>query len=220
MKMCVLTKSSKGDGICLSGYDLNNGKWIRIVSNDEGDAISRELMSEVHILDVIEFEVVRYVPIRWSRENVIVKNIKVIGKKTEYEIFCQYGIDNDDLLFDDGKYYVKEKNLPYLTKTLMMINVKNAIIKTKLDSTEECIQYMEFKYHGNIYHLKITDLSFPYTSRDDLTGMILENVIVVCSVQGKLKPNSHCYKFACQIFDIKNKKDIIKNIEYKGDFYE
>ena len=180
MQMCVLTMSSKGDGICLSGYDLNNGRWIRIVSNDEGDAISRELMSKVHILDVIEFDVVRYVPIRWSRENVIVKNIKVIGKKTEYEIF----------------------------------------IKTKLDSTEECIQYMEFKYHGNIYHLKITDLSFPYTSRDDLTGMILENVIVVCSVQGKLKPNSHCYKFACQIFDIKNKEDIIKNIEYKGDFYE
>ena len=124
------------------------------------------------------------------------------------------------MLFDDGKYYVKEKNLAYLTKTLMMINVKNAVIKTKLDSTEECTQYMEFKYHGNIYHLKITDLSFPYTSRDDLTGMILENVIVVCSVQGKLKPNSHCYKFACQIFDIKNKEDIIKNIKYKGDFYE
>ena len=85
MKMCVLTMSSKGDGICLSGYDLNNGRWIRIVSNDEGDAISRELMSEVHILDVIEFEVARYVPIRWSRENVIVKNIIVNTTKAIYK---------------------------------------------------------------------------------------------------------------------------------------
>ena len=220
MKMCVLTMSSKGDGICLSGYNLDNGKWVRIVSNEEGDAVSRDLMKDVNILDVIEFDIDKYVPIRWSKENVIAKNIKVIGKKSEYEIFCKYGIDNDDLLFDDGKCYVEEKNLPNLNKTLMMINVKNAIIKTKLDSNEECIQYMEFKYNERNYHLKITDLSFPYISRDDLTGTILENVIVVCSVQGKLKPNSHCYKFACQIFDIKDKQNIINNLKYKCDAYE
>ena len=220
MQMCVLTMSSKGDGICLSGYDVDSGKWVRLVSNEEGDAISRNLMNEVNILDVIEFDIVKYAPIRWSKENIIAKNIKVVGKKTEYEIFCKYGIDNDDLLFDDGKYYVDENNLLNLTKTLMIINVQNAVIKTKLDSNEECIQYIEFKYNGIIYHLKITDLSYPYTSRDNLTGTILENIIIVCSVQGKLKPNSHCYKFACKIFDIKNKPNIIKNIKYKDGVYE
>ena len=220
MKMCVLTMSSKGDGICLTGYNLDNGKWVRIVSNEEGDAISRNLMKEANILDVIEFDIDKYVPIRWSKENVIVKNIKVIGKKSKYEIFCKYGIDNDDLLFDDGECYVKEKNLPNLNKTLMIINVKNAIIKTKLDSNEECIQYIEFKYKERNYHLKITDLSFPYNLTDDLTGTILENVVVVCSVQGKLKPNSHCYKFACQIFDISNEQNIINNLKYKSDAYE
>lgn len=220
MQICVLTMSSKGDGICLSGYDVENGNWIRLVSNEEGDAISRDLMDTVKILDVIEFDIVKHVPIRWNKENIIGNNIKIVGKKTEYEVFCEYGIDNDDLLFDDGKYYVYEENLPKLKKTLMIINVKDAIIETKLDSQEECIQYMEFKYHGRDYHLKITDLAFPYTSRDDLTGTKLENIIVVCSVQGKLKPNSHCYKFACQIFDIKNKLELINNIRYKGEVYE
>ncbi len=220
MRICVLTMSSKGDGICLSGYDIENGNWIRLVSNEEGDALPRNLMDTIKILDVIECDVVKYVPIRWCRENVIAKNIKVVGRKTEYEIFCEYGIDNDDLLFDDGKYYVDEKNLLELKKTLMIINVKDASIETKLDSQEECIQYMNFKYHGRDYHLKITDLTFPFTSHDDLTGKKLENIIVVCSVQGKLKPNSHCYKFACQIFDLKNKVELINNIKYKGETYE
>ena len=57
MQMCVLTMSSKGDGICLSGYNLDNGKWVRIVSNEEGDAVSRDLMKDVNILDVIEFDI-------------------------------------------------------------------------------------------------------------------------------------------------------------------
>lgn len=220
MQICVLTMSSKGDGICLSGYDIDNGKWIRLVANEEGDAITRNLMKNVKILDVIEFDVVKHVPVRWNKENIIATNIKVVDRKSEYEIFCKYGLDNDDLLFDDGKYYVDEKNLSKLTKTLMMINIKNAIITTKLDSNEECIQYIDFKYKERDYHLKITDLSFPYSSHDDLTGTKLENIIVVCSVQGKLKENSHCYKFACQIFDIKDKPEIINNLKYKDGVYE
>ena len=220
MKMCVLTMSSKGKGICVAGYNIENGKWFRIVSNEEGDAISRDLMKVVKILDVIEFDVIKYVPIRWNKENIIVDNIKVIGKKTEYEVFCKYGINNDALLFDNGKFYVKEYNLSKLNKTLMMINVKDAVIKTKLDSKEECIQYMEFDYKGVMYHLKITDLSMPYISRENLTGTKLKNIIVVCSVQGKLKPDSHCYKFACQIFDIKDKTKIMNNIKYRSETYE
>ena len=217
MQMCVLTMSSKGEGICLAGYNIEDGSWIRLVSNEEGDAVSRDLMKSINILDVIEFDIKKYSPIRWSKENIIVDNIKVIGRKTEYEIFCKYGIDNDDLLFDAGKYYVDEKKIFKLDKTLMMINIKDATIVTKLDSREECIQYLSFKYKGRDYYLKITDLSSTYTSKKNITGKRLKNIIVVCSVQGKLKPNSHCYKFACQIFNIENKLQIINNIKYKCD---
>lgn len=82
-EVAILTMSSKNGGFCVAGIDVNNGKWIRLVSDDtethgalSRDDIKYQNGSFCKPLDVVAVPIIKDLPLQYQPENVLIDSEK------------------------------------------------------------------------------------------------------------------------------------------------
>ncbi len=86
-EVVILTMSSKNHGYCVAGIDLQNGEWIRLVSDDADThgALSKEDVRYsdggcCKPLDVVRVAIDQYTPIEHQPENALIDSTKYLKK--------------------------------------------------------------------------------------------------------------------------------------------
>lgn len=92
--MVVLTRSSKYGKNCVAGINLDNGSWVRLVTNDEsshGAVSDEDLVCEdgnsVQVLDVI------YAPVLGACDDAIQPENVLLDLQTYIEIVGRMSIE-------------------------------------------------------------------------------------------------------------------------------
>ena len=78
MEIIILTMSSKHGQYCVAGINPNTGEWVRLVSNNtetHGALARSDMMCEngtmCKVRDLVVVEIIRYTPIPYQPENVL-----------------------------------------------------------------------------------------------------------------------------------------------------
>ena len=81
--VAILTMSSKNGGYCVAGVDVNNGNWIRLVSDvvyTHGALSNNDIKYQngryCRPLDIVEVPIIRSMPLEYQPENVLIDTKK------------------------------------------------------------------------------------------------------------------------------------------------
>ena len=92
----ILTKSSKNGGYCVAGIDVNNSKWVRLVSSDiesHGALFNQDMQYRnntfCNLLDVVRVPVLRKDPSEHQPENILIDEEEYWEKLENYQ-FMMY----------------------------------------------------------------------------------------------------------------------------------
>ena len=208
IKMVVLTKSSKYRNYCVAGINLENGKFLRLVTNDSsihGAVKESELTCSdgniIDVLDVIEVSVNEHSGKNEIQpENVLLnsnESPKIIQKMSIDDVLENYGLDDNNTIFGNNCYYVLPNHVSKLGHSLTLVKVEklevylikniDGVIKTKAN----------FWYKGSYYYeLSVTDRNY-FNINDKVC---YENAVLVVSIGEPF--NEKHYKFVSAIYII------------------
>ncbi|STO01062.1 Uncharacterised protein [[Eubacterium] infirmum] len=199
----ILTMSSKYHGYCVAGIDIDNGKWVRLVSNDKKShgALSRrdiiyENKTKCKPLDVVKVPIIKDMPLKYQPENVLI-NCGTFWKKIETidinELIEYHEPEKHDFIFGGTCPYIKEWELQYVEHSLVLVEVDNLNIyhpsyrKTKA----------KFTYNGNkYYNISVTDPEY----YDSKTYKFKKAILVVSLPNIPFPHDNNYYKFIAKIF--------------------
>ena len=81
-KMVLLTKSKKLNGYCVTGVDLENGKWIRLMQPGEPSVSPHDFRyddgDEPEVLDIIEVDLLESFSTELQPENIVFNPTKIV----------------------------------------------------------------------------------------------------------------------------------------------
>lgn len=175
MKITLLANSFRDGGRCLAGIELDdknvpvivNGRprWVRPVCKTAHEEVPNELALDISLLDIIEFEPLKFITNKHQKENVLIENAPFTksGKFPKEQLSALCDNNNYRLLFTNRGKAVKEEQLDALEYSLSLIAAENfqVIERTYEDKNTPQIRG-GFKYNGTEYDLPITDPLFLY----------------------------------------------------------
>ena len=138
--MIILTKSSKFSAKCVAGINVENGEWVRLVSDDvekHGAIPDYKLQTdtrEVCILDVVEVPIIGRCGDLLQPENVMIdktEKMKIIDRVTLQDVLKIHPKENGDYKYILGNpyMYVSEDTINDVHRSLTLVKVKNLIIR-------------------------------------------------------------------------------------------
>lgn len=208
IKMVVLTKSSKYRNYCVAGINLENGKFLRLVTNDSsihGAVKESELTCSdgniIDVLDVIEVSVNEYSGKNEIQpENVLLnsnESPKIIRKMSIDDVIKNYGLDDNNTIFGNNSCYVLPNHVLKLGHSLTFVQVEELeiyLIKNidGVNKTKANFRYKDRYYCG----LPVTDRNY-FNINDHIC---YENAVLVVSIGGVF--NGKHYKFISAIYKI------------------
>lgn len=212
-EVAILTKSSKNGGHCVAGIDLENSKWIRLVSDNEDThgALSNEDIKYSSCgycqpLDVVRVAVKQYDPTKRQPENALIDSTKRWEKIRTIRIEDVRKIhhaEQHDFLFGDTNAFITEAVINTLNHSLVLVEVTNFTIVQHVEPRRKT--KANFTYRGNQYsNMSVTDPK--YYSTPDLWHT--EKAMLVISLpDSPLDGNQYYkekryYKFVSKIFPI------------------
>ncbi|WP_017209974.1 dual OB domain-containing protein [Clostridium beijerinckii] len=216
-KIVLLTKSRKHMGYCTSGIDIENGNWIRIVSDGIGcltDEIPHSQLTyendvEADVFDVIEVECIQYKPNYFQPENYVNnKNVKwkKIGQTSIEDIIKIHPFENKDYVYYDTGYSISNSFISQLEDkdkySLMLIEVINPVIVVKTWGVGDRSVTLNFNYNGEEYrYFRMTDgFDLQYSSYCDGNYTILGRVALIISL-GEVYESKH-YKLIAKVIKL------------------
>lgn len=155
----IMAKSTKHyPNYCIAGIDIENGEWIRPVSDDvesEGavlkeDAIYKNGM-EVEILDVVRIKFVKHIPNDAQKENYLYDSEQPwekIGEMSLQEVIDKYQMDNHAFVFVNTNNALYDKELT--GDSLLFLQVQNPYILVNTFPERKNIT-VNFTYNNNTY---------------------------------------------------------------------
>ena len=199
----ILTMSSKNHGYCVAGIDIDNGKWVRLVSNDEKShgAISKrntfyENKTTCKPLDVVKVPIIKDKPLKYQPENVLINCgifWKKIGTIDINELIEYHEPEEHDFIFGDTCPYLKEWELQDIGHSLVLVVVDNLNIYHPSDRRTKA----KFTYNGNVYNnISVTDPEYY-----DFGPYKFKKAFLVISLPDS-PYNDNYYKFIAKIFPI------------------
>ena len=129
MKFVVLTKSAKkmnngNFGNCVAGFN-EQGEWVRLVSDMDGDSLSDSACRTFDCLDVINIDATAC-PIKYQQENMKLERLLgKIGKYTIEDVVDEYGTDSDSFCFVNNNYVLSEIERQSVDHSLLLIKAQN-----------------------------------------------------------------------------------------------
>jgi len=173
MKIVCLANSFRVGGRCLGGIELdkndnpvfqtNRPKWVRPVCNTEHEEVPTHLVSNIALLDIIEFQSVQAAGHGHQSENVLfnTNSIQVVGR---FPISRLEGLTDNaryDLIFGNHGAAVPEHIVNGFTYSLILFSLSEFETNERIFDDKEYPQIkLSFKHSGNLYNFPITDPTF------------------------------------------------------------
>lgn len=171
VEMIILTRSSKYGQYCVAGVSTEDGRWVRLVSDDEKThgAVSDEMLYDpqarrhADVLDKIEAETEENVPGPVQTENVLVKGkgkIRILGRVRLEEALRLHPCEERDGLFSSYGYMV-EGDTEALHHSLEMVEVRSLKEYTVVGQSGKPKHKADFEYGGRQFTgLAMTDPAY------------------------------------------------------------
>ena len=205
----ILTKSSKFKEYCVAGVDIETGKWIRLVSDNEEthgalcyNDIKYQNGQVCRPLDVVSVDVKNAVPSPHQPENVLINSEAWWVKLKEYNIYDILRIhpsEKHKYLFGNLNYYVSEDEIDNVGYSLTLIEVSQLVINQVNNSYGKPKTKASFQYCQNCYsYMAVTDPDY-YSVKDNT---MIGNAILVVSLPEIPFPPNEYFKFVARIFPL------------------
>ncbi len=213
-EVIILTKSDKHGGYCVAGIDKENGKFVRLVSEDcashfalhDNDLIYEDEQSYVEVMDIVFVKLKSKQKCIEQPENYIIDDgyyMKKIGVSNRREI-TQYLMRRDYIFYNNSNAIEREKLEKEIQKySLIMFKVDE--LKLWKDRYKDRIT-ANFSHNGSEYKfIKITDSSLTekYYQRvieSSPRPLKLYNPILIMSLTPEYKDGKH-YKLVANIIE-------------------
>ena len=201
-ELCILTKSLKDKGYCVVGADTSTGKLYRLVADEFGTAIPKEVLDNKNIetLDVIRVNLTKHVPLNCQTENWLFDEDSIVkfGNKGLSEILSLRPVNNDGVLFENTKTELTVDEAKKMKHSVEILEVSNLKLDTSLKGDGRNHHKLQFKYCGNEYALALTD---PKLRQENLDKFPLGKATIVVSIPSHPfgEKNTH-YKFVAKVF--------------------
>ena len=167
MRLLVMANSKKLKGRCIAGIDIDTGKWVRPVSNNEhGEFYGAECsimvgqtMRQVEPLDVIEIVVGGSKPGVGHPEDVQTnhgnwKHLRSIPVGEAANILDKYLDNGHELLFNrEASVPEVDARAGKVKKSLCVIRVNDAVFDCSFKNKLR----VKFTHRGRKYNLPVTD---------------------------------------------------------------
>ncbi len=201
-ELCILTKSLKDKGYCVVGADTSTGELYRLVADDSGMAIPKEVLDNKNIekLDVIRVNLTKHVPLNCQTENWLFDEDSIVkfGNKCLSEILSLRSVNNDGVIFENTKTELTVDEAKKMKHSVEIVEVSNLKLDTSLKGDGRNHHKLQFKYHGNEYALALTD---PKLRQENLDKFPLGKATIVVSIPSHpFGENNTHYKFVAKVF--------------------
>lgn len=204
-EVAILTMSSKNGGYCVAGVEVNSGKWIRLVSDDDethGALSDKDVEYEngIHCkpLDVVKVSVIRDAPLEHQPENILINSQKWWSKVKSLSIEDVLEIhpaERHAFLLGNQYAYITEAGIGNVRHSLIMVKVSDLTIEHPTDRSTKA----KFTYRGTEYKdISVTDRDFYFVPNSWNTD---EAVLVMSLPDAPINGNWY-YKFIAKIFPI------------------
>ncbi len=205
MRIIIMTESSKFSGKCVAGINVDNGEWVRLVSNDESThgAISNEDLicadgRKCNVLDVVRVPVIRKCGDEIQPENVLIdtsKYIMIEGKANLSDVLNIHPAEVRRDILGNIYSYITEQRVRNVGYSLALVEVENLEIHQVETPEGKPKTKASFDYQGEHYQMvSVTDPNF-YSVPN---GVLYDVALLVVSI-GTPYNNRH-YKFISGIF--------------------
>jgi hypothetical protein len=173
MKIVCLANSFRVGGRCLGGIELgannnpvivnNRPKWVRPVCNTEHEEVPTELVSDISLLDIVEFESNGNTGHGHQTENILFRenSLQTVGSFPVARLNNITDNQRFNLLFGNRGAAVPEHKVSELNHSLMLLRV------TEFETNERVFEgraypqvKLSFRHNGNSYNFPITDPDF------------------------------------------------------------
>jgi hypothetical protein len=202
--LIIMTKSDKHGGFCVVGIDINDGSFIRLMSNNKETfgALTPENMlyednSEAKILDVARVEILKPYPTKLQPENVLIDEItrwQKLGTVKQEETY-QYLNQDASNIFLNVDNYLSRKEVIQNKSSILFVQITNAQIYSNFKNKTK----MSFTFKGSKYtDMSVTDPD--YYDKDKTYPKL--NVVFSLPDDKWSSVNNKYYKFAAKIFEV------------------
>lgn len=210
VRMAVLTKSAKNGGYCVAGINMRNGKWERIVTDDEeshGAVFDSDLMSKdgrpVSELDIIDVPIVNFLKDDTQPENILLSKdepIEIIGKTTLEEVLKIHPVSTRKTILGNHYQFLLPEEINKINHSLDLIEVSNFGVYRTENSSGKLKTKAEFVYNNRKYwNMSITDLCALENYEEYAE---IDKAILVMSYGSEY--NGRYYKYVAAIYPCKN----------------
>jgi len=173
LEILILAKSKKFNNYCIAGYDTNNQKMVRIISNNPKihyavpteDIIMANTKTEVAILDHVKIKAIKVNPINDNPHQVEnwvydrTEKWKKIKSLAFYEIPTS-SFSTDKYLFFNTKHILNKQDMSSISTGLKSLQlIKPSFLEFYVKEYEGAIKiYANLQWHGEVYkRLSVTD---------------------------------------------------------------
>lgn len=213
IEMILMTKSSKYGAYCVAGFDVSEGRWVRLVSEDEDThgAIDDEMLFDraagrcADVLDHVRVEIEGDVPSSVQTENVLVRGtgkIRILRRAKIGEAVRLHPFEERDALFSSHRYVV-EADISTIHHSLEFVQATNLHLYTVTGSSGKPKYKADFECGGRRY----TTFAMTDPAYYEKKNVWLDHAALALSISDDewSRANGH-YIYVAKIFDLTKKK--------------
>ncbi len=168
-----LANSKKYGERCIAGIEVINNqnfalapllkndkpKWVRPITMEGHGQVPGHLVSHIELLQVVQVEVLRCVPLGYQSENILFdpESLCVLGKIKLNEKYLDLLIDaQTNKLFGNRAKAVSAENIGTVETSLVLIKVERPEFYMRDDNQLRAV----FRFNYSDYNLPVTDVNF------------------------------------------------------------
>lgn len=203
----ILTKSSRHKQYCVVGYDIEDCKFVRLISSDSN---SQGSIKESHltyangkiasILDIVNVEILNQKPTETHPEDILIDETKkweYVGKfdlnDIPESIYCV-----DDFIYGNSSREITLEQTKELNKSIIIVKVKNLTLQSEENSHGKVKTRASFEYNSYTYRqFSVTDPDYY-----DISRVVYDSAILLISLPNDKwsYENNRFFKFIAKIF--------------------
>ncbi len=205
IRIVIMTESSKFSGKCVAGIDVENGKWVRLVSDNEethGAIANRDLYyqdgGKCEVLDVVDVPIIKEYGNSIQPENVLIdtsKYIKYVNMASIKDVLKIHPAEIRNDILGNKYSYISEQRVSSVGYSLTLIEVQDLEIVQVENPNGRPKTKANFKYQDCLYtQMSVTDPRF-YAIEN---GTVYNSAVLVISIGTPY--NNKYYKFVSGIY--------------------
>lgn len=208
MNIVVLACSIKHGDCCIAGKEKDSGKWVRIVSNDAGDAVPQDKAYYKNPYGTYKVVPLKIISVKFHRDAGLLHQPENKVFDPTFVWTQNYSIEECDLpkyldspadLWGNENrvdaFEIKQRRLT-IDQSLYLIHVTNVHLEKDSNTTNVSKRRCCFIYNGVCYNLPVTCLKF-----DKFIGNKFESGAILCISLGE-EYNGFHYKIVAAIYGV------------------